>query len=141
LAITFGGKESTICKNSHDLRKCEKNTNEYFVQEFIMELKERSTHLFILNGIIKWGICYEIKHHARYHIQKGRMEKYKKITDFNFNVFQDIFIKLNYTGFACIDFKIINGKIKIFEINPRLGGTLVHGNNFEELITYISKNI
>jgi len=141
LAITFGGKDSTICKNPRDLKQCEKNKNDYFIQEFIMGSSERSAHLFIRNGIIKWAKCYELKHHNNFYIHKGRMEKYKKISDFDFNLFKDIFMRLDYTGFACIDFKIINGNIKIFEINPRLGGTLVHDEDFKELITYINENV
>ncbi len=140
LATTYGAKYSTICKNKQTLKQCENTKYSHFVQELIIGKIERSVHLLIINGVIKWGVCYEIENNKKNHIQVGRMEKYKKIKNFDFNIFQDIFIKLDYNGFACIDFKVINDKIKIFEINPRLGGTLVNDKDFTKLIKYISDN-
>jgi predicted ATP-grasp superfamily ATP-dependent carboligase len=70
------------------------------------------------------------------------MIKYKKIDNFDWTPFEKIFTKLKYTGFACIDFKMINSKIKIFEINPRLGGTIVHDpEDFSTLIELIRNQI
>jgi hypothetical protein len=40
------------------------------------------------------------------------------------NVFSEIFQKLNYSGFACADFIIVDKTIIVFEINPRPGGSL-----------------
>ena len=41
---------------------------------------------------------------------------------------------LAYTGVTCVDFKICDGKLKIFEINPRFGGTVVKNNMIEPMI-------
>jgi carbamoylphosphate synthase large subunit len=40
---------------------------------------------------------------------------------------------LNYSGPCNIDFKLINGIPKIFEINPRLGGSLMVEENLPVL--------
>src|SRR6185369_1769740 len=41
-------------------------------------------------------------------------------------------IKMNYfTGNGCIDFKICNGKLLIFEFNTRMGGSLIY---FDDLM-------
>lgn len=45
-----------------------------------------------------------------------------------FNDIKRIFKEINYTGMACVDFKIANGELKIFEINSRFGGTIVRNN-------------
>ena len=37
-----------------------------------------------------------------------------------------IFEKLNYTGFACVDCTIKDGEWKLYEINPRVGGTMMN---------------
>ncbi len=140
LAITYGAIGSIVCKNKHKLKQCENTEYDYFIQELIIGTIERSAHLLIINGIIKWAVCYEIRNNKKNHIQVGRMKKYKKIKNFDFDIFKDIFVKLNYNGFACIDFKVINDNIKIFEINPRLGGTLVNDSDFSKLIKYIGDN-
>ena len=45
-----------------------------------------------------------------------------------------VFRVIGYTGFACVNFKMHDGVPKIFEINPRLGGSLVLGPDFDELM-------
>lgn len=140
LIETFGGNGSKVCHNNNDLMNCDVADKNYFVQEYIVGKHERTLHLFVKHGKIMWSKCYEMEMDSEYHIQRGKMKQYK-VVKFNCDVFKDIFKVLKYTGFACVDFKILNGEIKIFEINPRLGGSLVHGNDFRELIDFIRYGI
>lgn len=142
LAETFGGYGSYICNDKYELKKKEYKYKNYFVQEFISGNTEYSAHLFIFKGIIKHGVCYSIVHTTKIYIQRGKMIKYKKIKRFDWSVFSKIFTVLNYTGFVCIDFKIVDNEIKIFEINPRLGGTIVNNeHDFNEMILYVKEHI
>lgn len=45
-----------------------------------------------------------------------------------------VFAALDYTGFACVNLKMVGDQPKIFEINPRLGGSLVTGPDFDEIM-------
>lgn len=142
LGITYGAHGSHICDNEFQLKNYELKNSHYFVQEFILGSVEYTAHLFILNGVIKWGVCYYMGQPKKYYIQKGRMEKYKKLANFDWNLFNGIFKVLSYTGFACVDFKMVNSNIKIFEINPRLGGTIVHDpDDFPNLIEFIRNQV
>jgi carbamoylphosphate synthase large subunit len=49
------------------------------------------------------------------------------------SIFESIIKHLNYSGPCNIDFKLINGTPKIFEINPRLGGSLMVSENLSAL--------
>ena len=40
------------------------------------------------------------------------------------NDFENILSLMNYQGICCFNYKILDGKPKIFEINPRFGGTM-----------------
>ena len=40
------------------------------------------------------------------------------------DLFPEILARLDFEGTACFDYKIVNGKPVIFEINPRFGGSL-----------------
>ena len=138
LPKAYGGKESFICFNENDLKKKNKD-KEYFLQEYIINKEEHSANLFIINGSIVWSVCYKIKNNLDYYIQKGKMSNYEKVT-LSLEVFEPIFIKLNYIGPVCIDFKLNNNnEIKIFEINPRFGGTFIHSKDFIELINFIKE--
>ena len=47
---------------------------------------------------------------------------------------------LNYRGPCVIDYKLADGRVQIFEINPRLGGTLLldaHARLLREALAHI----
>jgi hypothetical protein len=69
-------------------------------------------------------------------IQCGPIQNYTIVTETeleactNTNIFEKIFKKLNYSGFAAINFIIVNRIIIIFEINPRPGGSLIYNKSY-----------
>jgi predicted ATP-grasp superfamily ATP-dependent carboligase len=40
------------------------------------------------------------------------------------DLFSQILERLSYEGTACFDYKVVDGKPLVFEINPRYGGSL-----------------
>jgi hypothetical protein len=57
------------------------------------------------------------------------------------DIFDKIFIETNYSGFACIDFCIDNDIVKIFEINSRIGESLIHNTRLmRDFISTIVEN-
>jgi len=143
-SICAGGG-SKVCHSAKDLSECTENSYGYdfIVQEYINDSTEYSGHMFIKNGIIVHAIYYKTVNENKFYIQHGRMREYTRVTkviDFSQDVFGDIFKLLNYTGFACVDFKIINNNVKIFEINPRFGGTLIHNKDgLNEMLDVLDK--
>ena len=145
LCISSGGALSYVIESKTELCKTLldiKSTN-YFIQEYISGAHEYSGHLYVHEGIIKFSKFYHSFNDKKNYIQRGKMVKYNAIdTPSYFNIFEDIFKTLNYTGFACIDYKLdnkinnkINNKIKIFEINPRPGATIVSNvEDFNDMI-------
>lgn len=137
LQKTNGGKESFVIKSERDLRQISSDKN-YIIQEYISCPIEYSAHFYVFNGIIKHTIVYVLENKEKNYIQCGRLQAYSKMDTIScLNIFGQIFAKLNYNGFACIDFKLINNIPKIFEINPRLGGTLL--NDTDDLVTMLGK--
>ncbi len=51
------------------------------------------------------------------------------------NLFEMILNQLEYQGICCFNYKILESTVKIFEINPRYGGTMTDFIN-EALISY-----
>ena len=140
LCIGSGGSSSTVLETNGQLcKKLLDKTANYFIQEYVIDQLEYSAHLYILDGIIKFSRFYCAKNSKKNYIQKGRMIKYRSVeVPQCVNIFQEIFTKLNYTGFACIDYKLKNGSPKIFEINPRPGATIVTNiDDFNKLIQYL----
>jgi len=130
--IGHGGVGHMIATNS--TQKTHYLTN-YVVQEYITNGIEHTAHMYVLNGKIVLSLCYkniDDELNSQLYIQHGPLKNVQKmdnILEYE-NEFNKIFIKMNYTGFACIDFKVTyDGHIKIFEINPRLGGSLIRNTN------------
>lgn len=129
-----GGYKIVVLLSVNNLRCILPHYHEnYIIQEYITSPNEYSGNFYVENGIIKWYVFYMMVNNNKYYVQQGKMKTYIRIEnnslDFCLDIFNYIFNKLNYKGFACADFKIIANILKIFEINPRLGGTIVNNNN------------
>lgn len=113
----------------HSLKNIDPNlSNDLVVTEYIDHTKFYSGHFLVKSGQIYNHVyfCTDIKLGT---LVKGRIENYislKKLETSDETIFEKIFKKLNYSGIACANFTIVNGVIKIFEINPRIGGSLVN---------------
>lgn len=144
LCVSSGGASSYVIELKSQMCKelLDKSKN-YVIQEYIAGSYEYSSHMYVHDGIIKFSKFYRLFNNKKNYIQKGRMITYDSISIPSYiNIFQDIFVKLNYTGFACIDYKLKNGIPKIFEINPRPGATIVSNtNDFNDMINTCVQHI
>ena len=90
-------------------------------------------HVLVNNGKILKIIYFITKNY----ICRGAVSDYEIVENINVDtdIFNDIFYKLNYSGFACINFCISDNIVKIFEINPRIGKSLYNAQKY--LFDYI----
>lgn len=129
-AITFDKmiqKPTIGCssQNTKIIKNIEKTKN-IVISEYLLHTVIYSGHFLYVNNQLIDKI-YFYKDIEKNFIYKGRIRQYKVCNTLicDDNIFIEIFKKLNYSGFACIDFTICNNKIYIFEINPRIGGSLI----------------
>lgn len=99
-------------------------------QEYIPHKTYYSHHFLVNKGVILNSVCFASSYKGRGEIVKGRITHYK-VVDVDQTVFSTIFSTLSYSGFACADYTIRpDGTIAIFEINPRIGGSLIHNQKY-----------
>jgi predicted ATP-grasp superfamily ATP-dependent carboligase len=114
------------------------NIENTIISNYIIHNVIYSGHFLYINGTLLDKIYFyrEIPQHCLY---KGRIINYKITENISCddNIFIEILKKINYSGFSNVDFTICNNKIIIFEINPRIGGSLIH--NQEILNRFITK--
>jgi len=99
----------------------------YFFEEAIQGEEEFVTHLVAKNGnvLLTRTFCYSMGNNK---IRvPGNFQKIRPVdTPMHLKViFEAVMKTFNYSGPANLDYKICNGVPKIFEINPRLGGSLM----------------
>lgn len=142
--VAYAGEGSKVCHSIEEIDLIiNSSQNDYIIQEYIINNIEYGGHMFVKDGYIKYSIYYSIKNDDKYYIQYGKMQNYVRVLNFKKEyelIFENIFKTINFTGFVCINFKIINDSVKIFEINPRFGGTLLSNRkDFAEMMENVIK--
>jgi predicted ATP-grasp superfamily ATP-dependent carboligase len=124
--VNCGGKGITIVYKLNTALK------DIIVSRYIEHKEYYVGHFLVLNGVIyeKIYFCSILPYSDV--ILKGRTINYdvKKTLPVDDTLFSSIFIKLSYSGFAACDFTIQDGNIKIFEINPRPGASLIMNKEY-----------
>jgi hypothetical protein len=128
--------------SSHNIKivyNIELNLKNHIIQKYIEHKDYYVGHFLVLNGIILDKIYfYSNNNKNKNGILKGAIQNYQIKNNIKGDtIFNKILKKLDYSGFACADFIINNNKILIFEINPRIGGSLIH--NKEYFIKFLNK--
>lgn len=130
----IGGKNIFYIQNKNDYLNNKINNN-YLLQKYVKSDNVMVGQYICKNGKIIFKSFYKTNIFDNFIIIKGKLNKYNKITFSNDQVIVEIFEKLNYTGFACVDFTFVHNNVIIFEINPRIGGTFI--NNKQDFNQFI----
>lgn len=123
--------------NSHIINSEEKerqfatqlNNPEYFKQEYIIGEDEYTTHFIFDKNKIVYHFTLHFKFPDNIFIKGLQSPSFKtaqiKPTETLFSdLFEQILNNINFSGVGCFNFKMVNGIPKIFELNPRVGGSL-----------------
>jgi hypothetical protein len=119
------GLHSRIFLCEEELRCVDINDLSYFMQECISDREEYVTHLICISGVITYAVTLVNLHHGPLYI-KGAGEqpiKVKNIGGFVPPELSAILKIMDYSGCACFNYKVIDGALFIFELNPRVGGS------------------
>jgi hypothetical protein len=99
------------------------------LQKFIEGKKDYVSHLICRDGKIIWHTSFEYGLCEQNPIRSLTNMEYLRLYTPERNIllqFEACLIQLGYSGPCNIDYKLTeDGKLKIFEINPRLGGSLL----------------
>lgn len=121
----------------------ESTFDKYIIQKYIIGKLEYVSHIYSNNGNILKIISYEYLTNKEYYIKTNNFQLIKinkiKLSEHILIIIKKIIKKINYTGFCNIGYKFDNNNnIKILEINPRLGGSLMFKNNVNDLSDLIN---
>lgn len=117
---------------------------EYFngnnIQEYLPGKIEYVSHIIAKNGKIVLCITYETITNEEYYIKNSNYKCVKinsiKLNKSYINQLENFLIPCAYNGICCFDYKIVDNQIKVFEINPRIGGSLL--GNIKDFLKVLS---
>lgn len=98
---------------------------DYFSQELVPGRYEYATHILFKGGKIVYSLNMEYTF-AHQRPIKGKDEPIcKKICGCrHLDLFAGILLAIGFEGICCVNYKLLDGRPLIFEINPRFGGSL-----------------
>ena len=109
---------------------------EFIIQEFVKNNCDYVWHAVYKNGIRLWEITFIYTKQNSLVLRDSctEVECTKIDSDSEaLNIFDQILFKMNFSGPCNIDFSYISSDLKIFEINPRFGGSLMKKDNAQYL--------
>lgn len=137
-----------VIRDNVSLKTEIKNNNlinqKFLLQSLILGKEEYVSHCICLNGELLWHCTYEYISNTRETIRNHCTSAKKIILPDHILSELILFIKpydsnkIGYTGVCSFNYKIINSHIKLFEINPRFGGSIMKLENRDDLREAIS---
>lgn len=122
------GSNSHIILNADEEGKFAKelSSSEYFTQQLIHCRSEYATHLLYSQGRCVNSLTIEYKFETEFYVKgKDRPLSIKKALHTQYlSVFSAILDLIDFEGLCCVNYKIIDNRPILFEINPRFGGSL-----------------
>jgi hypothetical protein len=116
-----------IVKGPQDESDLDLNDRDWFSQKFVPGEVEFATHILRVRGEIRYSSTF-VHRMANASLVNG-VKASPLHSGFirgclYLDLFSEILARLDFEGTACIDYKVVNGRPVIFEINPRFGGSL-----------------
>jgi predicted ATP-grasp superfamily ATP-dependent carboligase len=121
------GQNSYIIKNREDeqLYKELLSSPMYFSQNMVLGQYEYATHIIFKNNKIVSSLNVEYKFNKNSPIKGKDQHIYKKFCKCpHLELFESILASIGYNGLCCVNYKMVDKKPLIIEINPRFGGSL-----------------
>ena len=133
--VALGGDDSCVVADEATKEKVSHliNNGDYFCQEIVEGANECATHILFKNGELVDSLTVEYTFYNDRPINGKEGFICSNIVKCpHLDAFAAILKSIEYEGLCCFDYKVVNGQPKIFEINPRFGGSL--GNYFSALL-------
>lgn len=128
-----GGDEQKIIHSHTSIDSLDPS---YIISQYILGKTEYASNILYTNGKILNHTTYKKTFACENYIlgQDKPILNTKQETPF-LEIFKSILDKTAFSGVCCFDYKILNGIPKLFEINARIGFTIVHyPDDFLEMI-------
>jgi hypothetical protein len=129
--VSSAGNDCRLISNAEQKKELKDliDSPDYFCQEVIAEKTEYATHILFKDHKIATTLSIKYTFFNRVSVNGKDDFACTEICDCDhLDTFSAILEAIGYQGLCCFDYKVIDGKPYIFEINPRFGGSL--GNYF-----------
>ncbi len=122
------GARSRIIRDSREEKTFSQfiDSEDYYRQEYIAGYDEFTTHILMVDGHIVFHATLQFTFTTALFV-KGvgcKATGGKRVPCPQINTFAAILNDLQFEGLCCFNYKFIHDQVKVFEVNPRYGGSL-----------------
>lgn len=116
------------------------NTDKYIVEEYFPERYEYVSHVIAVKGKIIHCVTYKLTYGYDKNIKfRDSFTTTAFVLEERYTRILELFLlPCGYSGVCNFNFRIVNSEIKVFEINPRLGGSLMKKEFLPDLVTILT---
>jgi hypothetical protein len=123
------GVDPVITKsaNDEDIHADKVNSSQYLKEHYIAGNQEYCSHIIAAGNTIRYMGSVMYTFDADVHVKGiNKSPNATEIVDHSqyAAIFERILASIDYEGFCCFDYKIVNGRPCVFELNPRYGATM-----------------
>ncbi|MEH6583391.1 MAG: hypothetical protein V7754_15750 [Halioglobus sp.] len=125
--VSYSSHNVFIIKDKADEAKYTEqlSSDEYYSQEMIPGQIEYATHILFKDNRIVKTLSIESRFQVDYPVKNHDHQLPLRICACpHLEVFADMLRAIGFEGLCCFDYKVLNGKPKVLEINPRFGSSL-----------------
>jgi hypothetical protein len=134
LSLPFILKKRIAASSAHAYRiftEQDKNTfhpqitsSDFYCQAMVPGNAEYATHVLIKNGKIRFDLTMKYVFSKEYPIKGKDPSKTVIVQSRHVRLFEKLLKDISFSGLCCFNYKELNGRPMIIEINPRFGGSL-----------------
>jgi len=122
------GSHSRIIYTSSEEKTFQKyiDSDDYYRQEYITGRDEFTTHILMVGRKIVFHATLQFTFEKALFV-KGvgcKAPRGTVVSCSQMDTFEAILNDLQFEGLCCFNYKLVDGQMKIFEVNPRYGGSL-----------------
>jgi hypothetical protein len=136
LNLPFMLKKRISASSNHVHRVCSEedrshfheqiNSPDYYCQLMVPGSTEYASHVLVKNGRILFDLTLKYLYDCEFPIKGKNPSTTTIVQSRHVRLFERILNDISYSGLCCFNYKELNGRAMIIEINPRFGGSLTN---------------
>jgi hypothetical protein len=109
-------------------------SHEYFCQSYVPGKLEYATHMLLVDGRVAYHSTNAYEMAGDFAIKGNEMKPVREVIGIDahpdlIDGFGNLLRMIGFNGICCIDYKIFDGRVRLLEVNPRVGFSLFRDIN------------
>lgn len=132
----LSGVETFVVRNATDeaSHAGRLGSYEYFCQSYVPGKLEYATHMLLVDGRVVYHSTNAYEMAGDFMVKGNAMKPIRELIGIDIHLgliegFGNLLRMIGFNGICCIDYKVFDGRVRLLEVNPRVGFSLFRDIN------------